>query len=47
MNGDIASGMDNKCVMNIYDNELDGMKFWITYEHNGQLMLLHNSCLDG
>ena len=47
MDGDIASGMDNECVMNIYDNELDGMKFWITYEHNGQLMLLYNSCLDG
>jgi hypothetical protein len=29
--GDIASGMDNECVMNLYDNELDGMKFWITW----------------
>jgi hypothetical protein len=44
--GDIASGMDNECVMNLYDNELDGMKFWITYGHNGQIMLLYNSYLD-
>ena len=22
--GDIASGMDNECVINLYDNELDG-----------------------
>jgi hypothetical protein len=29
--GDITSGMDNECVMNLYDNELDGMKFWIIY----------------
>jgi hypothetical protein len=21
--GDIASGMDNECVMNLYDNEMD------------------------
>ena len=45
--GDIGSCMDNECVMNLYDHELDGMKFWITYEHNGQIMLLYNSCLDG
>jgi hypothetical protein len=32
--------------MNLYDNELDGMKFWITYGYNGQIMLLYNSCLD-
>jgi hypothetical protein len=38
--------MDNECVMNLYDNELDGMKFWITYGYNGQIMLLYNSCLD-
>ena len=29
--GDIASGMENECVMNLYDNKLDGMTFWITY----------------
>jgi hypothetical protein len=43
---DIASGMDNECVMNLYDNELDGMTFWITYGHNGLIKLLYNSCLD-
>ena len=47
MDGDIASGMDNECVMNIYDNKLDGMKFWITYEHNSHIMLQYNSSLDG
>ena len=45
--GDIASGMENECVMNLYDNKLDGMKFWITYGHNGQTMLLYYNYLDG